>query len=53
MIQPTLTYIDQPEVELAEIVFNLLEKLINKEIDIDSSITKEVKARINYRESTK
>jgi len=51
IMQPQLTSINQSETSIAEISFNLLEKLINKEIPIDENYTETVNAQIVYRES--
>ena len=51
IMQPQLTSIYQSETSIAEIAFNLLEKLINKEIPIDENYTETVNAQIVYRES--
>ena len=51
IIQPQLTSIYQSESSIAEISFNLLEKLINKEIPIGENYTETVNAHIVYRES--
>ncbi len=51
IIQPQITSIEQPEQEIAEISFDLIEKLINKEIPADEKLEKEVKAEIIVRES--
>lgn len=51
IIQPQLTSIYQSETEIAEISFELLEKMINREIAIDENCIKMVKAGIVYRES--
>jgi LacI family transcriptional regulator len=51
IIQPQLTSIYQSELEIAEITFELLEKMINKEISIDSNCTRMVRAGIVYRDS--
>jgi LacI family transcriptional regulator len=51
IIQPQITYIDQPEKEIAEISFELLEKMINHELSADETFEREVKAKIVYRET--
>ncbi|MEI8087267.1 MAG: LacI family DNA-binding transcriptional regulator [Paludibacter sp.] len=51
IMQPQLTSIYQSEKEIAEIAFDLLDKMINKEIAIGEECTKTVKAQIVYRES--
>jgi LacI family transcriptional regulator len=51
IMQPQLTSIYQSETSIAEISFNLLEKLINKEIPIGANYTETVNAQIFYRES--
>jgi len=51
IIQPQITYIDQPEKEIAEISFELLEKMINHELSADETFEREVKAEIIYRET--
>jgi len=51
ILQPAITSIEQPEKEIAEVAFNLLLKLMNKEIKIDSNIIEEVKAKIKFKES--
>ena len=50
-MQPRLTSIYQSETEIAGISFDLLDKMINKELSIDENCTKTVQARIIYRES--
>jgi len=51
VMQPQLTSIYQSESEVAKIAFELLDKMINKEITIGEDCTKVVKAQIVYRES--
>lgn len=51
IIQPQITYIDQPEAEIAEISFELLEKMINQDISIGESIERTVQAQIIFKES--
>lgn len=51
ILQPQISSIEQPETEIAEISFNLLEQMINNEIAPDSPLEKEVKAKIICRES--
>jgi LacI family transcriptional regulator len=51
IMQPQLTSISQPENEISELSFDLLDKMINKEIPIGTECTKVVKAQIDYRES--
>lgn len=51
ILEPGITSIIQPEEEIAETCFELMLKLINKEIDIDYPVTKEVKSRMLYRAS--
>lgn len=51
IIEPQLTYIDQPETEIAEISFELLEKMINHEIQIGELIEKTVQAQIIFKKS--
>jgi LacI family transcriptional regulator len=51
MFQPRITSIEQPEKEIAELSFELLEKLINKEVESNKLLIKEVKATINFKES--
>ncbi len=51
IIQPQISYIDQPETEIAQLSFELLEKMINHEIQIGELIEKTVKAQIIYKES--
>lgn len=51
IMQPQLTSIYQSEKEISEIAFDLLDKMINKEIAIGEECTKTVKAQIVYRES--
>jgi LacI family transcriptional regulator len=51
MFQPMITSIEQPEHEISKLSFDLLEKLMKKEINQNELIIKEVKAIINYKES--
>lgn len=51
ILEPGITSIIQPEEEIAETCFELMLKLINKELDIDYPLTKEINARMLYRES--
>jgi LacI family transcriptional regulator len=51
MMQPQLTSISQPENEISELSFDLLNKMINKEISIDTECIKIVNAKVDYRES--
>ena len=51
IIQPQITYIDQPEKEIAEISFELLEKMINHELSADETFERVVNAKIIYRET--
>jgi LacI family transcriptional regulator len=51
IMQPQLTSINQSETSIAEISFNLMEKLINKEITIGENYTETINAQIVYRES--
>ena len=51
IVQPSITSIEQPEIEIANLSFQLLEQLINKELAIDSAFTHVVKAVINFKES--
>ena len=51
IIQPQITSIEQPESEIAEITFELLEKLMNKEISPHEKIERTVKAEIIFKES--
>ena len=51
IMQPQLTSIYQSEKEIAKISFELLDKMINKEIAIGEECTKVIKAQIIYRES--
>lgn len=51
IIEPKITFIDQPETEIAEITFELLEKMINHEIPINEFVEKTVQAKIIFRES--
>jgi LacI family transcriptional regulator len=51
IIQPQITSIEQPELEIAEISFELLEKLINQEISTHEKIERTVKAEIIFKES--
>jgi len=51
IIQPQITSIEQPETEIANISFELLEKLINHEISTNEHVERVVNAEIIYRES--
>jgi Transcriptional regulators len=51
IIEPQISYIDQPESEIAQLSFDLLEKMINHEIPIGELIEKTVKAQIIFKES--
>ena len=51
IMQPRLTSIYQSETEIAEISFDLLDKMIRKEIPITENCIRTVKAHIVYRES--
>ncbi|HJV78924.1 MAG TPA: LacI family DNA-binding transcriptional regulator [Paludibacter sp.] len=51
IIQPQVTYIDQPEKEIAEISFELLEKMVSHELPADETFQREVKARIVCKET--
>ncbi len=51
IIQPQITYIEQSEKEIAEISFELLEKMMNHELLADEKLEREVKAGIIYRET--
>jgi LacI family transcriptional regulator len=51
IMQPQLTSIYQSEKEIAEIAFDLLDKMIIKEIAIGEECTRTVNAQIVYRES--
>lgn len=51
MFQPRITSVEQPEKEIAELAFDLLEKLMKKEIELNKLLIKEVKAFINFKES--
>ncbi|HEY6915087.1 MAG TPA: LacI family DNA-binding transcriptional regulator [Paludibacter sp.] len=51
IIEPRITYVDQPETEIAQLSFDLLEKMINREIPIGELIEKTVKAQIIFKES--
>jgi LacI family transcriptional regulator len=51
IMQPRLTSIYQSETEIAGISFDLLDKMINKELPINENCTKTVQAQIIYRES--
>ena len=51
IIEPQVTCIEQPEAEIAEISFDLLEKMINHEIEIGKSIEKTVEAEIIFKKS--
>ena len=50
-MQPGLTSIYQSETEIAEIAFDLLNKMIKKEFSISTNCTKIVQAEIVYSES--
>jgi len=51
IIQPQITSIEQPENEIAEIAFELLEKMITGDVPDDELVEREVKAKIIFRES--
>jgi DNA-binding LacI/PurR family transcriptional regulator len=51
MFQPMITSIEQPEHEISKLSFDLLEKLMKKELNQNELIIKEVKATINFKES--
>jgi len=51
IMEPQITSIYQSETSIAEISFNLLEKLINKEIPTGENYTETVNAQIVYRAS--
>lgn len=51
IIQPQITYIEQPEKEIAEISFELLEKMMNHELLAEEKLEREVKAEIVFKES--
>jgi LacI family transcriptional regulator len=51
VMEPQLTTISQSECEIADIAFELLEKMITREMGIGEECTKRVNATINYRES--
>lgn len=51
IIQPQITSIEQPEQEIAEISFELLEKLMTQDLLQDEIEVREVKAEIIFRES--
>ena len=51
IIEPQVTCIEQPEAEIAEISFDLLEKMINHEISIGNSLEKTVQAEIIFKKS--
>jgi LacI family transcriptional regulator len=51
VMQPQLTTISQSEYEIADLAFELLEKMITKEMPIGKDCTKYVKAQIIFRES--
>jgi len=51
IMQPRLTSIYQSEAEIAGISFDLLDKMINKELSMNENCTKTVQAQIIYRES--
>jgi LacI family transcriptional regulator len=51
IIQPQITYIEQPEKEIADISFDLLEKMMDHELSDDEMIEREVKAEIIFRDT--
>jgi len=51
IIEPQITYIEQPETEIAQLSFDLLEKMIHREIQIGELIEKTVQAHIIFKES--
>ncbi|MDR3652726.1 MAG: LacI family DNA-binding transcriptional regulator [Paludibacter sp.] len=51
IIEPQITYIEQPELEIAAIAFDLLEKMIKKEIQIGELIERQVQAEIIFKKS--
>jgi len=51
IMQPQLTSISQPENEISALSFELLEKMINKDIPTGAECTNVVQAKIEYRES--
>jgi len=51
IIQPQITSIEQPENEIANIAFELLENLITGNLNVSESVEREVKANIIFRES--
>ena len=51
VVEPQLTSIYQSETSIAEISFNLLEKMIKKEIPTGENYTEKVNAEIVFRES--
>ena len=51
IVEPQITSIEQPENEIAQIAFELLEKLINQDYSLDNLADREVKAEIIFRES--
>ena len=51
IFQPMITSIEQPEHEISKLSFDLLEKLMKKELNQNELIIKEVKATINFKES--
>ncbi len=51
IIEPQITYIDQPETEIAQLSFDLLEKMMTHEVQIGELIEKTVKAQIIFKES--
>ncbi|MFT3752318.1 MAG: LacI family DNA-binding transcriptional regulator [Paludibacter sp.] len=51
IIEPQVTYIDQPETEIAQLSFDLLKKMINHEIQIGELVERTVKAQIIFKES--
>jgi len=50
-MEPLITSIYQSETSIAEISFNLLEKMIEKEIPTGENYTETVNAQIEYLES--
>jgi len=51
IIVPQITYIDQPETEIAQLSFDLLEKMMSHEIQIGELVEKTVHAKIILKES--
>jgi LacI family transcriptional regulator len=51
IMDPQLTSIYQSETEIADISFDLLDQMINKELPIGEECTKMIRAEIVYRES--